>query len=99
MHTLALRELMENDESVFVYKTIKNKQPKKIGKGVKLTQLHHDLEQEFLKRGMGAMSDFKKIYAQIESEEAKQKILEEEKEEHKRSESVEEDHKQPLASN
>lgn len=96
MHTLALRELMENDESVFVYKTIKNKQPKKIGKGVKLTQLHHDLEQEFLKRGMGAMSDFKKIYAQIESEEAKQKILEEEKEEHKRSESVEEDHKQPL---
>ena len=50
---------MEHDDSVFVYKTIKNKQPKKIGKGVRLQHMRDNLEQEFLARGMGALSDFK----------------------------------------
>lgn len=86
---------MEKDESVFVYKTIKNKQPKKIGKGVKVQQIRNNLEQEFLARGMGALSDFNKIYAQVESAGAKEKLIEERKEEEKVVEEHEEDHKQP----
>lgn len=50
---------MENDDSVFIYKTIKNKQPKKIGKGIKIKTLRDSLEQQFLNKGLGALADFK----------------------------------------
>ena len=68
---------MEHDSSVFVYKTIRNKQPKKIGKGVKLKQMHENLEQEFLKKGMSAFSDFKTINAHFNTDQAKQEIAKE----------------------
>jgi hypothetical protein len=85
---------MQNDDSVFVYKTITNKSPKKIGKGVKIKQMQQSIEEEFLKRGMGAVKDFKRIYDQVgrssalqlESEGAKEKLQEEELEDKSKKE-------------
>jgi len=60
---------MDNDESVFVYKTIKNKKPKKILKGTKLSEIRKNLEQEFLKKGLGAYADFQRVNANINGKE------------------------------
>ena len=51
---------MENDESVFIYKTIRERKPTNpASKGVRISKLHNDLEKEFIKRGMNAFDDSK----------------------------------------
>ena len=60
---------MENDESLFVYKTIKNKKPKKIIKGTKVTEINKNLEGEFLRKGLDAYNDFRRINPLLNGEE------------------------------
>lgn len=59
---------MENDESVFVYKTIKNKKPKKIIKGAGLKEVHKNMQQEFLNHGLGAFDNINKVSAKLDGQ-------------------------------
>ena len=44
---------MENDDSVFIYKTIRDRKPTyPASKGVRITKMHDDIQQKFLKQAL-----------------------------------------------
>ena len=86
---------MENDDSVFIYKTIRDRKPTyPASKGVRITKMHDDIQQKFLKQGINGFDDFNKIHANVESEEAKTQMMEEQASEEAKQHSIEEDEKE-----